>query len=451
MIIAECMRTGDYTSSEYLVKKAIVAAKQQGNTYAEATSYSFLASLIYKQGNPSRAETISLHALTLMCRTQDLLGIARVTFILAQIAYSKSDFQEAIALFKKCIHLYEKARDTSNVLQGFSELSAVYIALGLYPRARKLLEFLLTQSRRLQGKEMTFITYDYADLSIMTGELETARSMLEKCRRLSRNQGFRPMEAAALALQGKVEEFSGTPKKAIALMVESIEIQDSIHNKEILMDVLCHLSHLYTVVRDFENANGALVRSRKVAEEDGHDRLIAQCDLYEIEYRLQKRELADLGITIDDVFSRITDLEDPTMMNLIRLNRIEYLVLCEDYQNAEEEIETLLQNARDEDAKLTEFQGLVVKAALKTKRAEFDEADSILEECLQESKARGLTPFLKDASNLKERIAILKATVSLYDHADTISENDSEKQQITSEEVAAYISRAKSVIASMES
>ncbi|MFW9978890.1 MAG: tetratricopeptide repeat protein [Candidatus Thorarchaeota archaeon] len=450
-LIGDFLRYGDYDSANSLSLRAIPAAQTFNDLLAEATAQSIQASILYKQGNPSKAENIALQALKLMCKGRDLVGVARVTFILAQISYSKSDFKNAIRLFEKSIQLYARTHDTNSVLQGMSELSAVYVAIGQYPRARKILDFLLRQRRRLSEKEMTFITYDYADLSIMTGDLETATRMTLECRRLSRKLGFRPMEAAALALQGKVEEFAGTPHIAIELMNESIAIQDSIKNKEILLDVLCHLGHLYISMSEFEKAKASLIRAREVAEEDGHENLIAQCDLYDIEYRLQKRDLDGLDLLLDTVAEKVSTLDDPTMMNLIQLNRIEFLVLNEEYIEAEEDIETLISNARAENAKLTELQVLVVKAALETKLGAFDTASIILDECLNESSQRGLTHFFLDASRLKERVLVLKSTTSIYDQADRIKDEDETKQELTSEEIAAYISRAKSVIASLES
>lgn len=449
--IADLLGCGNYELANRLASKAITAAKEYGNYHAEATAHSIRASILYKQGNPSKAETVAIHALKVMYRTQDLRGIAKITFILAQIAYSKSEFQESIQLFKKSIQLYERFKDINNILEGLSELSAVYVAMGLYPQARRILDRLLTKGTRISDREMIFITYDYADLSIMTGDLGKAAIMLQKCRYLSKKLGFRPMEAAALALQGKVEEFSGAPTSAIALMRESIEIQEAIMNKEILLDVLCHLGHLLISIGDFTNARAELNRARHVAELDGHETLLVQCDLYDLEYRLQKRELKDLGKTLDQLHERISSLDDPAMMNLILLNRIEYLVLREELHTAEEEIDSLLIRVRKQNAKLTELQVLVVKAALKTKQAAFPEAIAILEQCLAESEERNLTPFLADASNLRERVLLIKGAESLYDHADNIEQAKESLQELSSDEVAAYILRAKGIIASMGS
>jgi len=449
-LMIDFMYVPDYKSANFLIDSLLAESKKRNLPFFEGISPIYKGSISYRQGNPSKAQEHAEMGLSIFCSSEDLDGVIRSGFTLAQIHYSKSELNDAILLFKKCVVLENKFGNTKRRLSILSELSATLIALGNYHDAKLILDYLVKNQRGLSKSELVYIEFDSAHLNLMTGNLDEARKMIIRCADNSANIGYQVMTAAALGLRARIEEFLGNRSEAVRFCEESIDIQMKADSKEILLDTLCDLSHFYVVTGDFENASKTLEEAKDIAEVDGHELLIAQWNLYRIEYLHAQRYYLEARALLDEIHRIFLEKNDTRMLNVVNLSMVESLIAETRYRDAHSEIDKLIARTRLDGATVSEFQARIIKTAIYTKTANFDTARVLLETTLSNASSFNLVTFVSDADSLLNRIQTLESTLEHYTRADEMQASSPKKDVLSMDEIASYISKAKSVLSTIE-
>lgn len=449
-LMREIVYVPDYDTAEFAAKMLIHYGEKFDLLHYHAMGYLFKGTIQYRTGNYEQAVDNIQTALELSCKNRDLRGIVMVLFAIAQIHYSQNEMSKAIVLFRKCIEREKDLGDFDSLLSTYSELSAAYIALGEYRPARSLITFCLKHEKRLNQDNMAFLYYDLSELELMTGNLEASEDALNKCAQSALNTGNTVMHFAALSLHSKLKEYEGDIEEAIALLKESIRVQEELESTEILIDSMCQLAHLYVLNNKLDLAEDTV---RRIEENP----VIGTKDEFEV---LKQYTIAEIAQARDnhqrtleilaEIYPECLELDDTLMSSLIQLTRLESFIAINHFEEAEVESEQLIKRAIENGARVLEIRGRIIQSALYLRGHNFVEAKIASERAIEEASIAGFELFADDAHDILERIDNMESAMSHYDQVDRI-QSEEKKDEISIEDIKAYIVRAKSIASAVES
>ncbi|MBD3407735.1 MAG: hypothetical protein GF411_16575 [Candidatus Lokiarchaeota archaeon] len=449
-LVLEFMYIPDYPTVNYATNLMIQYGNTPGLEHFQALGYLFKGIVQYRTGDYEKSIANIKKALQLSCENRDLQAVVRSMFSLAQIHYSQNEMAKAVVLFKKCIERNKSLGNFNKLLATYSELSAAYLALGKYKSARKLIEFCLQHEKRLDQDNIAFLYYDLSELQMMTGNLVDARSALERCASAAKRAGNTVMQYAAMSLQSRLEEFSGNLSKAIELLRKSIDLQKELGTTEVLIDNMCQLVHLYILQNDLNRASDTLLAIELNPNISSIEEFEAQQKYYRAELAQSQDKHEEALEILDEVEEIFQDLDDTLMLTLIQLTRVESFVALKRIDEADEKISEIIKNAIENGAKVSEIRGRIIQSALYLRNHDLRKARSSSELAIKAARTAGYETFAEDAHDIMTRIGNLESALSHYDEVDRIQE-DTKKDEISLDDIKAYIARAKSIASAVDS
>jgi predicted ATPase/class 3 adenylate cyclase len=182
------------------------------------------------------------------------LGILLALFNLANVAFVRDDYQQAVALFEECLVVLQDLGDKLFAAQVLGNLGRVANTQGNYGRAAKLFKESLTRSRELDQRPV--LAGVLGSLGIMAGECgdyERAATLLEESLALLREQGSKVAVSYALGNLASVVWRQGDTAQAVQLLDECLSLQKEIGEE--------HNPYTQRIVGDLARAQGDYERA----------------------------------------------------------------------------------------------------------------------------------------------------------------------------------------------
>lgn len=134
-----CYNNGQNMEALELYKKALHYYQQMDNAVEVARTRLTLSNIYVRQNKPFAAELICLEAESTLKRLGDALNAARAQHNLGRIYSACKDWPKAAACFQCACDYWLEIEDNLNLAHTDGEMSAMYIAKGALPQARKYL------------------------------------------------------------------------------------------------------------------------------------------------------------------------------------------------------------------------------------------------------------------------------------------------------------------------
>ena len=138
----------------YYADSMLVAARKTSDDILIGSAYMTKATVYYGRQENSRALDNFILADQYISKTDDTYSIYKVKFGIAQAKYYLGFYDEAISLFKECIHYFKEENDRA-YLNSLHSLSLCYNRLGKYDLCTATNQLGLKEGLRLENSEMT--------------------------------------------------------------------------------------------------------------------------------------------------------------------------------------------------------------------------------------------------------------------------------------------------------
>jgi DNA-binding SARP family transcriptional activator/Tfp pilus assembly protein PilF len=213
---------------------ARIAARQAGDSAAEAAALNALGLVAFHQGRCEQATGDLEEALALFRQTGERGGQARVLINLGVASYLQGRYARASEWWQLALALSREIGDRAGETVALGNLGLVDLRQGRYQQATGHLVQALTLARTTGKRDTESATLvNLGEVSLRQGAYHRATGRLQQALALSRETGDRNHEASALARLGEVclrlgrcEQAAGHLRQALALSRETGNLED---------------------------------------------------------------------------------------------------------------------------------------------------------------------------------------------------------------------------------
>ena len=187
----------------------------------------------YMQGEYTAAKSSFLEAHAESDRREDREGKARALNRLGMVSFDLSDLDAAIEYDKEAIELYEGLGDSTSAAIVSGNMGGCLAEMGLTHEAMRLTRVAIDEMRSIgdRFREGLFLG-NLAERLTELGDLEAARSFYEQGLQIGREDDLRFNQCIQLCHLGRVHIHDANYATARAALTESLEIADSIGNRQ---------------------------------------------------------------------------------------------------------------------------------------------------------------------------------------------------------------------------
>ncbi|MEH2386962.1 MAG: CHAT domain-containing protein [Nostoc sp.] len=241
--------TGNFAKAVEVLKEAVQAYKQQGETLRLAATLSNL-SLAYQQlgawSQAQQAITESLNLLKGEDENQNLQIFAQSLDIQGRLQLRMGQSEAALATWQQTEKIYKQVDNKSGVVRSLINQAQAWRTQGFYPRSVKTLEE-VSQTLKSQPDsiEKTVSLRSLGDALLVVGDLEKSRQALEESLRIARNLQSSADIGASLFSLGNNARKQQDKTKAIIYYQQTVEASPSPLTK-----VQAQLNHLGLLIQD---------------------------------------------------------------------------------------------------------------------------------------------------------------------------------------------------------
>ncbi|MEH1927953.1 CHAT domain-containing protein [Nostoc sp.] len=241
--------TGNFAKAVEVLKEAVQAYKQQGETLRLAATLSNL-SLAYQQlgawSQAQQAITESLNLLKGEDENQNLQIFAQSLDIQGRLQLRMGQSEAALATWQQTEKIYKQVDNKSGVVRSLINQAQAWRTQGFYPRSVKTLEE-VSQTLKSQPDsiEKTVSLRSLGDALLVVGDLEKSRQALEESLRIARNLQSNADIGASLFSLGNNARKQQDKTKAIIYYQQTVEASPSPLTK-----VQAQLNHLGLLIQD---------------------------------------------------------------------------------------------------------------------------------------------------------------------------------------------------------
>ncbi|MBN3952093.1 MAG: CHAT domain-containing protein [Nostoc sp. NMS7] len=241
--------TGNFAKAVEVLKEAVQAYKQQGDTLRLAATLSNL-SLAYQQlgawSQAQQAITESLNLLKGEDENQNLQIFAQSLDIQGRLQLRMGQSEAALATWQQTEKIYKQVDNKSGVVRSLINQAQAWRTQGFYPRSVKTLEE-VSQTLKSQPDsiEKTVSLRSLGDALLVVGDLEKSRQALEESLRIARNLQSSADIGASLFSLGNNARKQQDKTKAIIYYQQTVEASPSPLTK-----VQAQLNHLGLLIQD---------------------------------------------------------------------------------------------------------------------------------------------------------------------------------------------------------
>ena len=239
----------NFAKAVEVLKEAVQAYKQQGETLRLAATLSNL-SLAYQQlgawSQAQQAITESLNLLKGEDENQNLQIFAQSLDIQGRLQLRMGQSEAALATWQQAEKIYKQADNKSGVVRSLINQAQAWRTQGFYPRSVKTLEE-VSQTLKSQPDsiEKTVSLRSLGDALLVVGDLEKSRQALEESLRIARNLQSSADIGASLFSLGNNARKQQDKTKAIIYYQQTVEASPSPLTK-----VQAQLNHLGLLIQD---------------------------------------------------------------------------------------------------------------------------------------------------------------------------------------------------------
>ena len=230
---------GHYPEAVIIHSRARIAARQAGDTAAEAAALNALGLVAFHQGRCQQSAGHLESALALFRQTGDRTGQARVLSNLGVVSYLQGRYAEASRWWQQSLAAHCENGDQAGEATALVNLGLLDMRQGRYQQAsgRLLNSLALARTTGNRATESTALV-NLAEVSLRQGAYQYAAGQLQQALCLSRETGDRNHEASALTTLGEVCQQLGRYEQAVGHLQKALSLSRKAGNREDEADAL---------------------------------------------------------------------------------------------------------------------------------------------------------------------------------------------------------------------
>jgi tetratricopeptide (TPR) repeat protein len=236
---------GHYPEAVIIHSRARAAARQAGDSAAEAAALNALGSVTVHQGGFRSAIGYFEQALTLFRLTGDRTGQARALSNLGAACYHLSRYDQASDWWQQALALHRENSDQAGQTIVLANLGLVDMMQGRYPQASDHFGQSLALARATGNRAMESVAMvSLGDTSVRQGAYQHAIAQLEGALALAREIGDRDRECSALNRLGEACHRASLHEQAAGHLQQALALTQEIGERENEADTLNCLGEL---------------------------------------------------------------------------------------------------------------------------------------------------------------------------------------------------------------
>ena len=230
---------GHYPEAVIIHSRARIAARQVGDSVAEAAALNALGLVAFHQGRYQQSASHLESALALFRQTGDSTGQARVLSNLGVVSYLQGCYAEASGWWQQSLAVHRENGDQAGEATALVNLGLLDMRQGRYQQAsaRLLNSLALARTTGNRATESTALV-NLAEVSLRQGAYQHAAGQLQQALCLSRETGDRNHEASALTTLGEVCQQMGRYEQAVGHLQQALSLSRKAGNREDEADAL---------------------------------------------------------------------------------------------------------------------------------------------------------------------------------------------------------------------
>jgi len=225
------------------------------------------------KGDFEQGEALCEKGLRFALQLNDPGPISNVEVQTSQMFYYKGDSQKAVEHYKSCIKYCEETKTYIILGVAWAGLGAAYLQLGELETARSCVEKILKVYQDLGIPELfSHITYGFLGMvHIEEGDLETARNYIEKSLKGAQDRGSKFYEAWWIIWLARTYNWADVSEsaQAEASLLQAIDIFSELEMKPHCAIAYSVLGELYTNIGQKEKALENLKKAEGMMQEMG--------------------------------------------------------------------------------------------------------------------------------------------------------------------------------------
>lgn len=239
--------------------------------------------------NPDSALTYGNMQLDLAQLLDYKRGMGRAYGNLARAYYIKGDFNKALQLYDKGMHMHAVAGDRRSVATSLSNMAIIYRNQGKYSKALDNSLLALRVYKEIDNKRGQSNTYNNIGVIFKEiAEYDTALVYYNKAIEITEEIGFLRGLGNALNNSGNIYIIKQEYEKALKNFSWALNVQRKRKNEHGIADVYINISHVYSGQSNFDKAlnyaDSALIIYKKISNMKG----IAEAEKSIAQYHLKK-------------------------------------------------------------------------------------------------------------------------------------------------------------------
>lgn len=237
-----------------------------------AKALTHLGTITWQQGDYQIASTYTEESISIYREQviEDKFGLANAIHIRGHVVFDQKDYSQARALFEDSLASFRQLNDQDNTCLLVSDLGMVDYHEGDYESARIRFEECLSISR--QRKDLINIAVNLlrlGDIARIGGDYESAAASYEESMELLEDLELNLELAGNLHKLGYIARFRGDSCKAARLFNESLIMQQSMGNKQGVIEALVGLAGLAVVAAQLEKGVRLFAAAEQLLAEIG--------------------------------------------------------------------------------------------------------------------------------------------------------------------------------------
>ncbi len=241
----------DHNRAEMLCKDGLALYRTLEDQLGIAIALSLLGSVAWTKGRMAEARTLTEESLTIARQIDAMELTAYTLFVLGLVDSSQGEYSRACAMFEESLAIHRKFQNKRGMAHTLSQLAQVlFVAQTDAARVISLLEECRALSSQVGFKEGIAAYYCVSgQVALSQGNLASARSLAEQSVASYRELGHRHGTAKSLSLLGKVIATEGDLAAAQTFYEESLTISSELSEKWVAAIYLVELGEVVAARR----------------------------------------------------------------------------------------------------------------------------------------------------------------------------------------------------------
>ncbi len=263
-------RLGDLDRAEMCLEKSLSLLRELGDTDSIAERLRVLGYVAQQKGDFERTHALYDESLALFRTTNNQEGIYKLLHNMAFLAQCEGDYEKASGLFREKLARARARGDLWDICDTIYNVAQVLFVGQFNPPFGEIHSLLNEGISLATGLGYTLRGVDIKALlgwvSLLEGDMVTARLLLDECLLFYRKSGRRPFVGLYLPVVARIQMLQGDYVTAYSLFEEALVIGREVGDIEIISPCLLGMAELAIVQKHYAQAVRILGANEKQRE-----------------------------------------------------------------------------------------------------------------------------------------------------------------------------------------